>query len=583
MARDPQLDPFGGAERAGVILLLLLLLLFPAIAQAQTAAQAAQTGAHAPSLSQAKQLYLEKRYKELVERFPASPANPPEIDLYRGLALARLKRWREAEEALLAGHEKQPHNERFLVELGGVYYRQGNYDAAKSYLQQALALRPGDAYARNFLGSVFLLSGNVEAAVENWNKIGKPRITAIEMEPTPQIRNQLLQRAFAFSPLETLRLKDLYTTEARLDNLNLFPTYRFDLVPAQGNTYSVDFVSVQRNRWGAGTLEALASLFRDLPSAVDPEYYNLHGAAINLRSYFRWDQNKRRVWASVGMPLEGDPGWRLRLYADARNENWDLSRTFRGDTAPLTGLNMESIKFGPQLRRVESGRWTWQARLVYGYRRFRNVENVLPSAEYFFTDGSSLEYHMRTDYQLLRFPEKRLTLTASAQGSLGRNFAAGLGAFGGMEGSAEMKWYPEPRGEDYQTTVRLRAGRVFGEVTLDQLYELGIEHDNNLWVRGIPGTKHGLKGNGPLGREFMLWNWETDKTVFRSPYLNFQVGPFIDIGRIWDPSGYFGSRLWLWDPGIQCKFRLFGDVVVLVSYGRDLHSGSGAFYETTTH
>jgi tetratricopeptide (TPR) repeat protein len=582
MVRSKQLDPFGGAERAGVILLLLLLL-FPAISHAQAAARAAQTGARQDSPSRARRLYAEKRYKELVERFPASPANPPEVDLYRGLALAKLKRWQEAEAAFTAGHEKQPRNERFLVELGNAYFRQRNYAAAKTTLQQALALKPGDRYARNFLASVFLLTGNLEAAVANWNKIGKPHITALEMEPTPQIRNQLLQRTFAFSPPETLQLKDLYTTEARLENLDLFPIYRFDLVPAGGVSYSMDFVSIERNGWGAGTLEALASLFRDLPSAIDPEYYNLHGSAINLRSYFRWDQNKRRVWASIGMPVEGNPSWRFRLFADARNENWNLSNTFRGVTAPLAGLNMESIEFGPELRRVESGRWTWQARLFYGYRRFRDVQNVVPSAEYFFTDGSSLEYHMSTAYQLLRFPEKRLTLTTSAQGSLGKNFAAGFGVFGGMEGSAKMTWFPEPSGEDYQTTVQLRAGRVFGEVTLDQLYELGIEHDNNLWVRGIPGTKHGLKGNGPLGREFMLFNWETDKTVLRNPYLRIQVGPFMDIGRIWDPSGYFGSRLWLWDPGIQCKFRLFGDVVVLVSYGRDLHSGSGVFYETTTH
>ncbi len=585
MARDRQLDPFGGAERTGVILLLLLVFfLFPAVSRAQTSAPpATQTDTRQFSVNRARQLYRQRRYKELVERFPASADNPPGIELYRGLALARLKRWQEAKSAFEAGHAKQPDNERFLVELAGVYFRLKDYGASERSLRQALILKPGDKYARNFLATVYFLQDNLDAAIDNWNKIGQPYITAVDMEPTPHLRNQLLQRAFAFSPLSTLRLKDIYTTRARLDNLDLFPTYRFDLVPGRAGSYSVDFISVQRNGWGAGTLEALASLFRNLPSAITPEYYNLHGSAINLRSYFRWDDNRRRVWASVSMPLEDDPSWRLSFYSDARNENWDLSRTFTGDTSPLAGLNMERIEFGPELRRVESGNWAWQAQFLYAYRRFRNVHDVLPSASFFFTDGSSIEYRMRTDYQLLRIPERRLTLGTWAQASLGRNFASGMGLFGSLEGSAELKWYPEPSGQDYQTTLQFRAGRIFGPATLDELYELGIEYDNNLLVRGISGTRHGLKGNAPLGREFVLLNWETDKTVFNSLYLNIQLGPFMDIGRVWDPSGDFGPRSWLWDPGLQCKFRLFGDVVVMVSYGRDLHTGRSAFYETASH
>jgi hypothetical protein len=558
-----------------VILPLLLLLSLPASPPSQTSVKP-------PTAAQAKQLYQEKRYQELVARIPLSPANPPELDLYRGLALAQLGRWAEARASLAAGHAKSPRDERFLVELAGVDYKTGHYRAARDELRRALALKPDDVYARNFLATIYLLTHNLDAALENWNKIGKPRVTAITTEPKPQLSNQILQRAFAFSPLSMLRLDEYRTTEARLDNLNLFPRYHFDLMPDKTGSYSVDFVSVERNGFGASKLEALASIFRDLPLAVDPEYYNVSGTGMNLLSYYRWDQNKRRVWASVSMPLEQDPSWRIGLYADARNENWNLSRTFIGSTEPLSGLNMEKIEAGPELRWVVNGRWTWQADLLYAYRRFRNVQNVLPADAFFFTNGGSLEYRMRTDYQLLNFPGRRLTLNSSALGSFGKNFAAGLGAFGAIEGSLQLNWFPQPSGNDYRTTLRFRAGRAFGDATLDQLYELGIEHDNDLWVRGIAGTRHGVKGNAPMGREFVLWDWETDKTVYSNPFFTIQVGPFIDIGRVKDPSGVFGSRFWLWDPGLQCRFRIFGDIVVLVSYGRDLHSGSGAFYETTT-
>jgi tetratricopeptide (TPR) repeat protein len=575
MARDRRLDPAGGAERTHVILPLLFLLSFPANLPAQASAKL-------PTAAQVHQLYDEGRYEELVKLVPSSLGNPPELDLYRGMALAKLQRWPEARAALEAGRAKAPRDERFLVELAGVDYKTKLYDRAKIELRQALALEPGDTYARNFLATIYLLTENLDAALDNWNKIGKPRVSDVSMEPKPRLNNAILQRAFAFSPLSTLSLSQLRTTEARIDNLNLFPMYHFDLVPDTTGAYSVDFVSVERNGLGSNKFEALASLFRDVPIAVDPEYYNLGGKGINLLSYFRWDQNKRRVWASISTPVEQNPALRAGLYTDARNENWDLSRTFRGATQPLTDLNMERIEFGPRLRSVVNGRWSWQAHLVYAYRRFRNVHDVLPAYASFFTNTGSLEYRMRTDYTLIDIPDRRLTLISWGQGSFGKNFARGLGAFGGIEGSLELEWYPQPSGEDYQTTLRFRAGRNFGTATLDELYQLGVERDNDLWVRGISGTREGFKGNAPLGREFVLWNWETDKTVYKNPFLTVQVGPFVDIGKVTDPSGVFGSTTWLWDPGVQCRFRIFGDIVVLVSYGRDLHSGSGAFYETTS-
>lgn len=535
-----------------------------------------------PPIKQIKALYSQGRYQEIVTEISSSPSNPPEFDLYRGLALARLKRWAEARAAFESGLTKQPKNERFWVELAGVDYRLNHFPKAEQELRRALKLSPGDAYARNFLATIYLMQGNLQAALSQWNRIGKPQITGIRMEPRPRLRNELLQRAFTFSPLSTLRLSDLQTTEALLDNLDVFPAYRFGLSPNPSGSFTVNFGSIENNGWGSSTLDRLARLLRDLPTAIRPEYYNLNGSAINITSLYRWDKNKRRVSAAISMPLNENPRWRFTLQADARNENWNLSRTFRDGSTPLSFLNLEKIDFGPQLRSVQNARWSWQTGFVYAYRRFRDIGNLPPAAATFFTDGGSIEYRARTDYRVLDIPERRLIVNSGVYASFGKNFARGLGTFGRIEGSVDIQWYPKPQGQDLQTTLRFRAGRFFGPATLDQLYQLGIERDNNLWVRGISGTHNGLKGNAPLGREFVLWNWETDKTVFEDGFLRIQLGPFLDVGRIADPSGMFGSRAWLWDPGLECKLRLFGNVNFILSYGRDLHSGSGVFYESAT-
>jgi hypothetical protein len=576
-SRNPSGRASHFAKVALRLLLLSLLVGFPASSRAQAAR------AQIPSLSSVERLYSEGRFGEIVAAVPASPANPPDLDLYRGLALARLERWREAEAAFQAGGAKQPGNERFLLELAGVAYKLKDFSAAERNLRQALRLAPNDSYARNFLATLYFLDGNLDAALANWNRIGQPRITTIHLTPQPQLSDTLIERAFAFSPLETFRLDDLRTTEARLDNLGVFARYRFELDPADTSGYELQFHSLERNGWGAGIFDGLLSLFRGLPYlTIYPEFYNLNHSAMNLTSLLRWDDNKRRVFADFTTPLDENPRWRLGIHIDARDENWDLSNTLRGAAAPLTNLNTETIELGPELRSVENGRWGWQAGVDYAYRRFRNVGAVSPPDARFFINGASLEYRASADRRIIDDPERRLTVDSAFTGEFGKNFARGLGAFGATTGSLALDWSPERRGDDYETTLRFRAGRAYGFATLDQLYQLGVERDNNLWLRGIAGARDGRKGSAPLGREYVLWNWETDKIIYENGFVRVKLGPFLDTGRIADPSGVFGSAGWLWDPGVACTVRVLGSVAVVLSYGRDVGSGKGAFYATSS-
>lgn len=98
-------------------------------------------------------------------------------------------------------------------------------------------------------------------------------------------------------------------------------------------------------------------------------------------------------------------------------------------------------------------------------------------------------------------------------------------------------------------------------------------------MRGHIGTRDGYKGSAPLGRDYYLSNWETDKNVYGNGLVRLQLGPFLDTGKITDPIAGLGSHKWLWDIGLQVKLRVFGTGVVF-SYGKDLRSGNNAFYLT---
>ena len=125
---------------------------------------------------------------------------------------------------------------------------------------------------------------------------------------------------------------------------------------------------------------------------------------------------------------------------------------------------------------------------------------------------------------------------------------------------------------------QLRAGKSWGSVPFDELFTLGINADNDLWMRGHIATRDGRKGSAPLGRNYFLSNWEEDKNVYGNGLVTVKLGPFVDTGKTTDPLPGLGSHEWLWDVGFQAKVRLLGTEVV-VSYGKD-SSGNNAVYMT---
>ncbi|HZE80311.1 MAG TPA: tetratricopeptide repeat protein, partial [Candidatus Polarisedimenticolia bacterium] len=129
---------------------------------------------NSPNLAQAdptpaaKQLFEQERWHELVQLLQQAPRNSADLDYYYGVALAHLQRWEEASRALSAGQRLAPNDKRFPIELAGVAFKQKNYGEAKRDLHRALRLDPKDAYANEFLATIYFLEGNLEAALKYW-------------------------------------------------------------------------------------------------------------------------------------------------------------------------------------------------------------------------------------------------------------------------------------------------------------------------------------------------------------------------------------------------------------------------------
>jgi len=460
-----------------------------------------------------------------------------------------------------------------------------------------LHLDPQNVYAANFLATVYMVEGNLEAALKNWNRINKPRIENVRIEPQPSLDSILLDRAFAFAPASVLHLPDLLTTRARLDELGVFPQYRISLAPARGqgvNDSSFDAVieAHEKHGWGDSKWRGLVSLLRGAPyETLYPEWFNIRNSAINLSSLVRWDPQKRRAMFSLSSPAGRSASWRYQVHVDGRDENWSVSPAFWGTgpdltgptLPPLSGLKVERLEVGGGVQFLASGRCSWETGVDASERHYGHLATSLKAAKGLFDSGFLLDYHSQINYELLRIPERRLRVESSLRGETGRLFAAAMNPFARVRASITTDWLPREQGDRDEITFRVRAGKTFGQVPFDELFMLGVERDNDLWLRGHAGTADGRKGSAPLGRDFILTNADYSHVIYENGIVKLKLGPFLDSGRINDPSGLFGSRAWLWDPGVDLKLTILGGTEFIFTYGRDLHGRHNAFYFASPH
>lgn len=535
------------------------------------------SGPQPPTPQQLQSLASAQQWPQIARLLSAVPNRTAEMDYYFGLALAHTGSNEQAERAFAAGSRLAPRDARFPEELAGLAFEQKNYPRAARLLRRAVKLAPGDDYAGNFLATVYYLEGNLEAAIENWNRVGKPYVAEIREQPQPQVSPALLDQAFAFSPAAVLRLPQFYTTDARVRALGIFPQYHFDLDALPDGNFNAIFRSRELDGFGGGKWEAAILILRGLPfQQIDPAYYNFRRQAVNFDSMFRWDAQKRRIFVQASGPLQNGARYRWNFDLDLRSENWSLRNSFTGTAPVLAGVNL----------RREAGRFdltsyagsvSWSLGAGLSHRDFRNVASGAVLTPQMLASGFELKPSAQAEAAIFRAPGHRFTLSGIAEAQAARLWSNPQQSFEKLTGGLAWRWFPPAQGDDYETTQALRAGRTFGQPPFDELFILGLDQDNHLPLRAHIATRDGRKGSAPMGRDYFLESWETDKNLYSNGVIRVQLGPFFDIGHISDPGTALGSHKWLFDTGVEAKLRVLGTTVAFI-YGKDLRSGNNAFY-----
>lgn len=552
-----------------------LVLLAVAVA---ACSQVSSSGRVETVAGRVKQLVTEERWTDVVDTLRNVAAKDADLEYSYGRALAHLGQWEEARQAFLAGRLQAPDDKRFPTELAGVAFKQRHYGAAAAWLHSALRIDPEDSYANDFLGTVYFLQGNLEAALKYWNRVGKPEVNAVQTDPRLRIRPALLDRAIAFAPASTLTPADFLTSKARVAGLEVFPAAFFQLAARPDGKVDVLLNFQERNGWGSNLWEALLGTFSGAAyETIYPAYFHIGGAAVNVRSLVRWDAQKRRLEAEFSSPLRQNPRWRYRIGTDLRIENWDIRNSFTGPAPTLGSFNLRQETGRAEVDSFNSGRWGWSAGVELSHRDYRNVALGLTLTPQILLAGIQLKQYSGIHYDPLRWPERRLVVSSAASYQVGRIWSQPAEAFGKVQGALGVHWLPRPQDDDYETQVEARAGGAVGQFPFDELYMLGMERDNDLWMRAHVGTRDGKKGSAPLGRCYFLANSQVDKNIYSNGLFTLKLGPFLDSGKIIDSPGTLGVDKWMWDTGAEAKFRVLGVGVTFI-YGKDLRSGNNAYY-----
>lgn len=564
----------GFTVRFGLILAaggFALALGMPVVAWAQCPAN----GQEDPSILA---LFQEQKWSDVVKAAESLPSRSADVNFQLGMSLAHLQQWQAARDALIAGRRECPEQKRFPIELAGIAIERKRYPEAAAWIGKGIKLDESGEYANNFAGTVYLLMGNVDAALKYWNRVHKPYVAAFHLDPQLRVQRLLLERAVVFSPAAILERTDLFSTDTRLQGLGIFSTYNVVLNAGSDGSFDADFNAIERNGFGDGRLQALISIFSGAAyETIYPSYFNIGGGATNVDSLLRWDAQKRRAWVSVSSPIRGLPQWRWQLTGDGRDENWEIRQSFAGTAPPLGSFHLQSETAAALVLAFHSGRLQGASGAELSHSAYSDVVYGSALTPGLVAPGFELKHLASIDATLLDIPERRISLKGSASSEFARLWSSPPDLFEKLQGSATARWLPQAEGDNYEVEQRLRAGHVFGSAPVGELFMLGVERDNDLWLRGHIGTRDGRKGSSPLADSYVLSNSDFLRRLYENGLFAIKAGPLLDIAKASAPTSVLAPRQWLFDAGMEVKLTVLGTSVVL-TYGRDLRSGNNAFY-----
>ena len=474
-----------------------------------------------------------------------------------GLAQARMGQNDEARATFERAIHLDPRRPEALVERSGLDFVEKRYAAAADGLGRALALRD-DAYARDLRASALQLQGRSEEALDEWNRLGQPRLADVRFTGLVKTRDRVARRELALGEGQLLRADAFRETRLRLREVGVFPIVRLRAVPRDDRRADVEIALTERHGFGSWKEVLASTAYNAFREQVRLRYFNVGGEGIALRGEYKWERTQPHVlgWVSWPRPL-GLPARLIVLGLRARPE-------YALGDGPLT---LRTKGADVSLRRVFGPRTVIEA----GWRlRERTFSRSRPDAP----EGTLSQATLRIERSLLETSRLKLEAfldAASAPRALGSDVRFSQGTLG-LRYEHELS-APDDRALSPSTlAARMLYGRGGDGMPVDAMYVPGAGAEVLYPLRGHDQKDGGVLGGSPIGRSLALLNVEWRRRLWARPAAQVGMVAFGDVIQITRTAQ--GPDQSLADVGLGLRVGWSGSRVFRVDYGHSL-SGDG--------
>ena len=188
-------------------------------------------------------------------------------------------------------------------ELAGVRFLQSRWAEAGTLAERAARLDPGDEQGRDLLATSRFLNDEPDAALEAWNRIGRPSVDLVRVEGARRTRHPVVAALVDLPPRTLLTAERHGRAARRLRELPSAAVTRLRYRPLDGGLAEVEAVVVERATLPRGVVPVVATAARTwLQRELRLEVAAPTGSGELWTVAWRWWEARPRLAFALAVP-----------------------------------------------------------------------------------------------------------------------------------------------------------------------------------------------------------------------------------------------------------------------------------------
>lgn len=213
----------------------------------------------------------------------------------------------EAEQELAAARRLCPADAAAWRETAGLRFTQKRWAEANQFATTAARLAPADAYSWEMAGTSRFLMSDTTGALAAWNRIGEPRVDAINVHGADRTHVPVIVRAASLPPRALITPDTFLRSLRRVQEIPSIATADIKVEPIAGGRATVDVSVVEKAPYPRGRNSYLMLAARPaLQREFRLDLNGLSGEGESVFAAWRYVPRRQRVAAGLAFP---SPRW----------------------------------------------------------------------------------------------------------------------------------------------------------------------------------------------------------------------------------------------------------------------------------